>query len=214
MPKNNLVSQNNESINPFDLLSNAKTFEEKKTVLDQTINSVRFQEESLIEEIQKLDHEALKSPQDEEITKRLIETVFKYKRITNVSSGEQLSSSVHVLDQPAVTDARQRLLAEFAPITASEALVVDQALNAYFRSLRLSQAHLNLIQDATGSIRRWDSQLIVNFIKEIGKQANFANQQFITALEYLKSSKNPPLNVRVNAKEAYVAKNQQFNKNA
>lgn len=211
---NNKISTKQQEINPFEALSNAKTFEEKKSILDQAINSLRQHEEDLINKIQQLDREAVKTPGDEAITKRLMETIFKYKRITNVSSGSQLSSSVHVLDETAVTDARQRLLAEFAPISASEALVVDQALNAYFRSLRLSQAHLNLIQDATGSIRRWDSQIIVNLIKEIGKQANFANQQFITALEYLKSSKRPPLNVRVNAKEAYVAENQQFNKNA
>jgi len=211
---NNKISTKQQEINPLEALSNASTFEEKKAILDLTINSVRQHEESLIKEIQQLDHEAAKSPQDEELTKRLMEAIFKYKRIKNVSSGDQLSSSVHPLDQSAVIDARRRLMAEFAPITASEALVVDQALNAYFRSLRLSQAHLNLIQDATGGIRRWDSQIIVNLIKEIGKQANFSNQQFITALEYLKSSKRPPLNVRVNAKEAYVAENQQFNKNA
>jgi len=211
---NNKISTKQQEINPFEALSNAKTFEEKKSILDQAMSSLRQHEESLIKEIQQLDHEASKSPRDEEITKRLMEAMLKYKRITNVSSGNQLISSVHLLDQSAVTDARQRLLAEFAPISASEALVVDQALNAYFRSLRLSQAHLNLIQDATGGIRNWDSQLVVNLIKEIGKQANFAYQQFITALEYLKSSKRPPLNVRVNAKEAYVAENQQFNKNA
>lgn len=211
---NNKISTKQQEINPFEALLRASTFEEKKAILDQEINSVRQHEESLIKEIQQLDREAAKSPQDEELTKRLMEAIFKYKRIKNVSSGDQLSSSVHPLDQSAVKDIRQRLMAEFAPISASEALVVDQVVNAYFRSLRLSQAHLNLIQDATGGIRRWDNQVIVNLIKEIGKQANFANQQFITALEYLKSSKNPPLNVRVNAKEAYVAENQQFNKNA
>lgn len=211
---NKTITTKKEEINIFDALSNAKTFEEKKIILDQFIDSVRHKEEDLIEKIQQLDQEGAKSPHDETIPVRLQESFLEYIRLTNVSSGGQLTSSVHKLDQAAVNDVRKQLLAEFAPISASEALVVDQALNAYFRSLRLSQAHLGLIQDATGNTRNWDSQVTVNFIKEIGKQANFANQQFITALEYLKSSKQPPIKVKVNAKQAFVAQNQQINKNS
>lgn len=211
---NKTITKKQHEINPFVALSNAKTIEEKKLILDKCIDDARQEEEQLIGNIEKLNVEAAQSPDDQTILPKLNEALFRYMRLTNVSSGGQLSSSVHILDQPAVNDLRKRLLTEYAPISASEALVVDQIVLAYFRSLRLSQAHLGLIQDSTGSVRKWDNQIIVNLIKEIGKQANFANQQFITALEYLKSAKQPPIKVRVNAKEAFVAQNQQFNKNA
>jgi len=211
---NKTITIKKQEINMFEALSKAKTFEEKKSILDKEINSVRQKEEKLIEEIEQFNQEAAKSPQDDTLVARLTDSFLKYARITNVSSGSQLSSSVHILDQTAVDDARQRLLAEFAPISASEALVVDQALNAYFRSLRLSQVHLHLLQDSTGNIRKYDNQVKINLLKEIGKQANFSNQQFMTAITFLKESRHPAINVKVNAKEAFVANNQQFNKNA
>ncbi len=208
------LNTNNQEENPFEALANAKTLEEKELVLDKVVNSMQHEKEQLIAAIQQLNKEAAHSPNDESAIAHLTESIFKYVRLTNVSSGGQLASSVHALDQVAVNDARKRLLTEFAPTSASEELVIDQALNAYFRSLRLSQAHLSMIQDSAGNVRKWDNQLIINLIKEIGKQASFANQQFMTAITYLKESKQPPIKIRVNPKVAFVAQNQQFNKNA
>lgn len=200
-------------VNPFELLAQATTYEERKAALEKLVRYEANEEEALLHKIQEISDEGKNNPQDETIKARLQEVLSEYLKRTYVSSGLQISSSVHVLDQKAVNEVRQQLKAEFAPVTPSEALMIDQAINAYFRSLRLSQAHINLMQDPKGSVRLWDNQQIINLAKEIGKQANFANQQFITAITYLREAKQPPIKVKVHAKEAFVAQNQQFNKN-
>jgi len=92
-------------------------------------------------------------------------------------------------------------------------LIVDMAVNAYFRSLRASVIHINLIQNKDGVLLT-PEQTRTNLLKELGKQIEMANRQFMTAITFLKELRQPPINVKVHAKEAFVGQNQQFNKNA
>jgi len=154
-------------INPFQRLAEASSHEERKTILDNALTDEDQRDESLILSIKDISNE----PQTEATKKHLEELISKYIKRTYVSTGLQSSSSVHTLDQEAVHDVRKQLLTEFAPVSASEALVIDQAINSYFRSLRLSQIHLHLTQDPKGEIRMWDNQQIINFVKEAGKYA-------------------------------------------
>jgi len=54
----------------------------------------------------------------------------------------------------------------------------------------------------------------INMMKELGKQVDSANRQYISTLTLLREMKQPQINIKVQSKQAFVGQNQQFNKNA
>jgi len=54
----------------------------------------------------------------------------------------------------------------------------------------------------------------INMMKELGKQVDSANRQYISTLTLLREMKQPQINIKVQSKQAFVDQNQQFNKNA
>lgn len=104
-------------------------------------------------------------------------------------------------------DVRKSLIAQYQATGPAELMLVDLALSSYFRALRTNQAyHLLLNQTRTNA-----PQEQINFYKEIGRQIEFAHKQFVTALTFLKELRQPPVSVKIQTQNAFVANNQQVN---
>lgn len=195
-------------------IAQAQTIDELKVASVKSIN--QFDDYFQIDKLNKL-HEAAKNflehPEDQELQKQLHTELTQIAKITAIQKGKYIRSSVHSLDQDYVIDLRQKLVDEYKAYSTSEMLIVDLALNAYFRSMRCSSIYIAFVQNSNGTVRN-NNQLHLNMMKELSKQIEIANRQFQTSITLLKELKQPPIKVKVHAKEAFVAQNQQFNKNA
>ncbi len=110
--------------------------------------------------------------------------------------------------QNALGKMRKDLVEEHQCKTASELMLVDRIITAYWRGMRY-ETHLNrLIEPEVDKISY--SEFKVRVLKELHKGIELSNRQFETGLTLLKNLKQPQLNVRVNADNAYFAQNQQI----
>ncbi|MFH1581314.1 MAG: hypothetical protein ABIC39_04495, partial [Pseudomonadota bacterium] len=105
---------------------------------------------------------------------------------------------------------RASLVKEFNCKTSLELMLVDRIVANYWRAMRIETLLCPYIE--------WNddypfSQLRVNIIKELGKSLESASRQMTTSILLLKEMKQPGLNVKINAGNAFVAQNQQFNLN-
>ena len=102
---------------------------------------------------------------------------------------------------------RQDFINEYQCKTPSELMLVDRITAAYWRGMRY-EMYLNwLIEKEPGKFSFDD--LKIRILKELHKGVDLANRQFETGLTLLKNLKQPRLNVKVTADNAYVAQNQQ-----
>lgn len=102
---------------------------------------------------------------------------------------------------------RKELAEEHQCKNASELMLVDRITTAYWRGMRY-EMYLNRLIEKEPDKFSFD-QLKINIIKELHKGIELSNRQFETGLTLLKNLKQPKLNVRVTADNAYVAQNQQ-----
>lgn len=201
-----------EILNLYDI-AEAKTPEELKTAVhkggvkfDQYLQDYRF------EELQEVTKKFLEHP-EVELHKQLTSAFEEISKLTYIEKGNYLRSTVHITDQDYVLQLREQLITEYKAYSPSSKLIVDMAVNAYFRSLRASFNSVYLLQNKEGHILTLEQQR-TNLLKELNKQIEMANRQFMTALTFLKELNQPPIKVSVQAKQAFVGQNQQFNKNA
>ena len=110
--------------------------------------------------------------------------------------------------QNALGKMRVDLVQEHQCKTTSELMLVDRIITAYWRGMRY-ETHLNrLIEPEVDKFSY--SEFKVRILKELHKGIELSNRQFETGLTLLKNLKQPQLNVRVNADNAYFAQNQQI----
>lgn len=100
---------------------------------------------------------------------------------------------------------RKSLLKEFDCTTASEIALVDHAVNAHIRELSNS-ALLESMNEP-----RWISHEKVELMKLYSCEIDRAHRQFVSAIETLRTIKQPTLKVNVRAQTAFIAHNQQLN---
>lgn len=103
---------------------------------------------------------------------------------------------------------RASLVKEFDCKTSLELMLVDRIVANYWRAMRIETLLCPYIE--------WNddypfSQLRVNIVKELSKSLESCNRQLTTSILLLKEMKQPGLNVKINAGNAFVAQNQQFN---
>ncbi len=109
--------------------------------------------------------------------------------------------------KPFLTQFSEDLIEEYDCETPSEKALAHVVVDAYARCMHLSR-RLNASHNAD-----YITDLRNNRLAITAKSLDQANRQFLTALQTLKQLKSPPLNVKVNAKAAFVGQNQQFNAN-
>lgn len=195
-------------------IAKAKTQEELKRAVNKGITSFdEYFEFYKFEKLQDSVKQFLENSGDQALHEQLIKDFDYIRTATVIEKGKYVQFSVHSMDKEYVIKLREQLIGEYKASSMSEMLIIDMAINAYFRSLRVSVICINLIQNKDGVILS-PEQNRTNLIKELNKQIEMANRQFMTALTFLKELRQPNINVKVHAKEAFVAQNQQFNKKA
>lgn len=182
-----------------------------KTSFHELVTSLLGKEDKKLEHIQELAKNWLGGG-DTEASKAFNDEVEAYCEQFPVEVGLQLRSSLHVLDKDASLALRSNLITEHGITKIADKLFLDLALNAYFRALRCSAIYHALIQNKDGEIQI--SQVRTNFLKELSKQIEMANEQFYRFIKQLERNDSPPVNVKINTKSTFIGQNQQFNKNA
>lgn len=164
------------------------------------------QEEILLKKIQMLykNEEGLGV---DELTELLAPEMNKYAKMTGVENGYLIDQAVHAADRPIAGTLRKALLLEHNATSTTARMIIDTAIVAYLRGLRCSKAYTYLLQN-DGIV-----QERTNLIKEVGKQINLANQEFITSITFLKELNHPKINIKVQSGQTFIAQNQLFNKN-
>jgi len=102
---------------------------------------------------------------------------------------------------------RQDLIGEHQCKTASEFMLADRIVTAYWRGMRY-EMYLNRLIEKEPDKFSFD-EFKIKTLKELHKGIELSNRQFETGLTILKNLKQPRLNVKVTADNAYVAQNQQ-----
>ncbi|MBI4226180.1 hypothetical protein HY612_03650 [Candidatus Roizmanbacteria bacterium] len=193
-------------------IAKAETDFDLKWAIENSIARFQKQEDNRqLEKLKESTRKFLEKPSDEKLRYDFALYFNEASKLISVRNGNHLEDSVHNLDKPSVDEVRNNIIQEYRVQKLSEMLIVDLAVNAYFRSLRVSRAYIALVQNKDGSVSYGDQQK-TNLIKELGKQIETANNQFFTALTFLKELRHPPVKVKIQTKEAYIAQNQQINK--
>lgn len=102
---------------------------------------------------------------------------------------------------------RKDLLEEHQCKTPSEIMLADRIVAAYWKNMRYEMYLYRLTEPEPNSFLL--NEFKIKALKELHKGIELANRQFETGLTMLKNLKQPKLNVRVTADNAYVAQNQQ-----
>jgi hypothetical protein len=181
-----------------------------KTNFHDLVASLLGKEDKKLEHIQELAKNWLSG--DTEANKAFNDEIEAYCEQFPVEVGIQLRNSLHALDKDASLSLRSNLIKEHGITKITDKLFLDLALNAYFRALRCSAIYHALIQNKDGEIQI--SQVRTNFLKELSKQIEMANEQFYRFIKQLEQNRTPPVNVKINTKSTFIGQNQQFNKNA
>lgn len=189
-----------------DTVSLMKAFENSRANFYQL-----FEAQALIE-LQDLAVEIISKNGGQEAIQKYIQKYQEAALVNGVVNGKVVEGSVNNGHQNQVMELRKQFVAEYQANTVSELMIIDMAINAYFRSLHTSRIYSCLSQKNDGTFEY--SQLKINFMKELGKQIDSANKQFISTITLLKEIKRPPINIKVNSKQAFVGQNLQFNKNS
>ena len=106
-----------------------------------------------------------------------------------------------------LTRIRNGLVEEHQCKSTSEIMLVDKIVTAYWKGMRYEMYLKSLIEPEQEKMRF--NEFNIKALKEIHKGIELSNRQFEMGLTMLKNLKQPKINVRVTADNAYVAQNQQ-----
>lgn len=166
----------------------------------QTPYNPRFAIKELAEK--QLPH-AMGKKMTEDVAKNMIAVSIAY----SLDSGHALMESIEKKYKPLALQMKKELIEEFDCKSASEKALVDQIVNSHIRKLSYSMS-LEAHRDP-----EFMSQIKTSYMDFLSREIDRAHRQFISALETLKSFKQPEINLMLNiqSKNAFIAKNQQFN---
>ncbi len=146
----------------------------------------------------------------EQETKRLNQLSQEVTEIHGLKNGLWAGSATYQKYRNFIYTTRASLVKEYACKTPLELMLVDRIVANYWRAMRIETLLCPYIE--------WNdnypfSQLRINIVKELSKSLESASRQMTTSILLLKEMKQPGLNVKINAGNAFVAQNQQFNLN-
>ncbi len=146
----------------------------------------------------------------EQETKRLNQLSQEVTEIHGLKNGFWAGATTYKKYRNFIYTTRANLIKEYDCKTSIELMLVDRIVANYWRAMRIETLLCSYIE--------WNddypfSQLRVNIVKELGKSLESASRQMTTSILLLKEMKQPGLNVKINAGNAFVGHNQQFNLN-
>lgn len=197
----------------IDAMVKAKTKDELVRAFETSRESFQdlYDHHTLLD-LQELAKKVKEGKNDEETTKKFMERQQEVLWENGVVNGKTIEGSVNNWHQKQVRKLRKQLITEHQANTASEFMLIDLAISAYFRGLHSARIYSCMAQNNDKTITY--NQLRINMMKELNKQIDNANRQYISVLTLLKEMKQPQINIKVQSKQAFVGQNQQFNKNA
>jgi len=122
---------------------------------------------------------------------------------THYTLGTMVNESI----RPLVIEFSKQLVLEYNCTSMSERALAEVVVGAYARVLEFTGMMNKLTQ-----LSRTNSEITQHYAV-VSKELDRANRHFTTALSTLRQIKSPTLEVRINAKTAFVATQQQFNTN-
>jgi hypothetical protein len=180
----------------------------------EILNNASHSRQALMDYSTLRDLQTLAQEDNSDKENRILKYVDKHQvasMIDGVVNGSVVEGSVNINHRQQVLRLREDLIKEFKADSVSELMVIDMVINAYFRTIHTTSVYNSFLLAKNGSISY--DQTKINMIKELGKQIELANKQFLSTLTILKEMKQPPINIKVSG-QAFVGQNQQFNKNA
>lgn len=138
---------------------------------------------------------------EEEITEKLKELSLAFSSDT----GYMLMKAVNENQRGLALQMKRDFQSEFDCKAPSEKALVDLMVNSYIKKLRYSDK-MEHNQEYVG--HQYDS-----YRNYLSKEIDRSYRQFVSALETLKSIKQPSLKVNIKTNNAFVGENQQFNNN-
>lgn len=164
-------------------------------------------EDMLLHECNKLVKLKNRSKEEEDKKNKLISELAIFHGLNN---GALLQTIVgnDIAFKQGIAKIRQDFISEYKCQTPSELMLVDRITAAYWRGMRY-ETYLNLIIEKEPGKFSFD-ELKVKILKELHKGIELADRQFETGLTLLQNLKQPRLNVKVTADNAYLAQNQQI----
>ena len=101
---------------------------------------------------------------------------------------------------------RRQLIKDFQCSTHADKVLVDTVVCAYVRYMTCVESFQSYLNDVN-----FLSHEQTQFIGVLSKEMERANRQMLTAYQMLVNRKQPPLQVQINMKNAFLANNQQIN---
>ncbi|OGL84668.1 hypothetical protein A3H11_02850 [Candidatus Uhrbacteria bacterium RIFCSPLOWO2_12_FULL_47_10] len=140
---------------------------------------------------------------------RKSELLYKLSFHHGLKNGMWVKNLSYAKYSEALRKMRHDIVLEYSCKTSLELMLADRIVASYWRAMKYD-AHMNrLIEKEDGGFSF--DQLKVNVLKELNRGLEFANRQLHTNMILLKQLKQPPINIKVNAENAFIAKNQQIN---
>lgn len=162
-------------------------------------------EKSLLREYDELDK--IKNPTKEQ-EKRRNDLSIELAVLNGLDNGVILHTIVSDRKfSDALVNIRKGLVEEYQCKTPSELMLADRIVAAYWKGMRYEMYLYRLAEPEPDKFSVTEAKMKV--IAELHKGIEVANRQFETSLTMLKNLKQPRLNVRVIADNAYLAQNQQ-----
>lgn len=140
---------------------------------------------------------------------RFIQKLNNYLTSCGVETGILLQNNVHPSDFNSVAQVRNSLIKEYKAQSVTELMLIDTAVSAYFRLMKCNKVYNLFLIDRDGNTDFRQDR--INLMKELSKQLDISHRQFISAVSFIKDLRQPPVKVKINTKQAFVAQNQQIN---
>lgn len=186
-----------------------------KALSDLILASVREFEglidDSVYRNVRSAAKKVTEQPHDKDALNHYIDKFEEALVIHSVETGRFVESTVHHVHKKSVHRVRNDLIREYRAEATSERMVIDAAVNAYFRYLHASRIYSCFMSKDDSTTY---DQVKINMMRELGKQSDIAYRQFQMALTMLRQMKQPPINVKITSEQAFVGQNMQFNQHA
>lgn len=186
------------------------------------------QEETMVEKIKKHyknpnvfipDKQKLEEYDDLENIKEALNPT-QQKRKTELSSelgimyglenGIWTANLAHAKYYSGLAQMRRNIVKDFSCQTSLELMLADRIVAHYWRAMRDDALSNKLIEKEDNSGYSFTQQKI-NLLKELHKGVEIADRQLNADIILLKELKQPRLNIKVTAENAFIAQNQQVN---
>ena len=188
----------------------AKNTEELRIALEGTKNLYKeAQEDTELALLQEVVQSYSLDTTNDANRDKFIQKLNDYLTSCGVETGVLLQQNVHPSDFNTVIKVRNALIKDYKAQSITELMLIDTAVSAYFRLMKCNKVYNLFLIDKEGVTDFRQER--VNMMKELSKQLDISHRQFISAISFIKDLKQPPVKVKINTKQAFVAQNQQIN---